>query len=215
MTATKKGNGTDPVVEPANLDAAAQTTATEAKTDIFDDVERLRFKLDVGGLTKPELVSMGAHRPGKWVYFRCHPDPEMSVAMLMLKDDDIDGTFYGVANELSDILLGELEIARPMVLKLCVTRGGTPFWWPISAATARPNSWSQSASRCCDIARGQWIRVQSSREGGTYVPHVAAGDFGEPRWPDKTLGELLRIAFGDKFIADLNHPILKKLRGEL
>ena len=37
----------------------------------------------------------------------------------------------------------------------------------------------------------------------------------EPEWPELSLRELLRIAFKDKMIDDLGHPVLRKLRGEV
>ena len=37
----------------------------------------------------------------------------------------------------------------------------------------------------------------------------------EPEWPDLSFQELLRIAFRDRFIADLNHPVLRQLDGKV
>ena len=36
-----------------------------------------------------------------------------------------------------------------------------------------------------------------------------------PTWPKETLGELLKVAFGpDRFIRTMEHPVVKRLRGE-
>jgi hypothetical protein len=37
----------------------------------------------------------------------------------------------------------------------------------------------------------------------------------EPNWPELPFKELLRVAFKDKYINSLDHPILRKLRGEV
>ena len=43
----------------------------------------------------------------------------------------------------------------------------------------------------------------------------ATGQLPDPEWPDLPFKELLRIAFKDRFISDLNHPVLHRLRGEV
>jgi hypothetical protein len=50
---------------------------------------------------------------------------------------------------------------------------------------------------------------------GAYDVFVAAGELGEPEWPTAPFSELLRIAFRDRLIDDLNHPVLRRLRGEV
>jgi hypothetical protein len=37
----------------------------------------------------------------------------------------------------------------------------------------------------------------------------------EPEWPEVPFGELLRIAFRDRLIESLDHPVLRRLRGEI
>jgi hypothetical protein len=57
-----------------------------------------------------------------------------------------------------------------------------------------------------DSADGQHRR-------GTYLEAVAA--FPEPQWPDMSLQKVLAMAFKDRFIDSLDHPVLKRLRGEI
>jgi hypothetical protein len=50
---------------------------------------------------------------------------------------------------------------------------------------------------------------------GCYDVAVAPEGVAEPKWPEISLRELLRLAFGKgKLINSLDHPILKRLRGE-
>jgi hypothetical protein len=45
---------------------------------------------------------------------------------------------------------------------------------------------------------------------------VALAQLAEPVWPDlPPFGEILRIAFRDRRIDSLEHPILRRLRGEV
>jgi hypothetical protein len=43
----------------------------------------------------------------------------------------------------------------------------------------------------------------------------ACGDLPDPEWPNTPFRELLRVAFKDRFIDNLDHPVLRKLRGEV
>ena len=38
---------------------------------------------------------------------------------------------------------------------------------------------------------------------------------GDPEWPDASFKKLLQIAFRDRFIKSLDHPVIRALRGEL
>jgi hypothetical protein len=37
----------------------------------------------------------------------------------------------------------------------------------------------------------------------------------EPEWPELGFRDLLKLAFRDRFIGAFDHPVLRKLRGEL
>ena len=43
----------------------------------------------------------------------------------------------------------------------------------------------------------------------------AQGNLDEPKWPDKSFGELLRIAFENRIIDRADHPVIRELNGEL
>jgi hypothetical protein len=60
----------------------------------------------------------------------------------------------------------------------------------------------------------KWVRVPSNMSLGAYELHVAEGELGEPEWPSEALNEILRVAFRDRYVDDIGHPLLKRLRGE-
>ena len=43
----------------------------------------------------------------------------------------------------------------------------------------------------------------------------ARSEFGAPEWPEVTAEELIQLAFRDRYIDSLEHPAIKRLRGEL
>jgi hypothetical protein len=77
------------------------------------------------------------------------------------------------------------------------------------------DEWTRSALQAVGLATKNWVRITANLSLGAYEIFQAGGELPEPEWPTLTLTELLRIAFRDRFIKDLNHPILRRLRGEV
>jgi hypothetical protein len=63
-------------------------------------------------------------------------------------------------------------------------------------------------------AAGKWVRVVANMSLGAYEIHEAAGQWAAPEWPNMPFQQIVKIAFKDRFITTLDHPILKRLRGE-
>ncbi len=51
---------------------------------------------------------------------------------------------------------------------------------------------------------------------GAYRIFEATGELPEPEWPVENMRDLLEIAFkGGRLIDSIDHPVLKRLRGEV
>ena len=59
-----------------------------------------------------------------------------------------------------------------------------------------------------------WLFVRADMALGAYTMHIATATIPEPVWPTESLKELLKIAFRDRLIESVDHPVLKRLRGE-
>jgi hypothetical protein len=55
----------------------------------------------------------------------------------------------------------------------------------------------------------------SNRAFGAYEVMQATGNLDEPEWPELSFQEIVNLAFKDKVIATLDHPVIRRLRGEL
>jgi hypothetical protein len=66
------------------------------------------------------------------------------------------------------------------------------------------------------MAKKSWVRIKANMNLGAYEVFEASSTISEPTWPkDLTFEQMLRIAFkGGRLVEDLNHPVLKRLRGE-
>jgi hypothetical protein len=50
---------------------------------------------------------------------------------------------------------------------------------------------------------------------GCYIATIAAAEWPEPKWPDLTMNEMLKLAVGEAgVITTLDHLAIKTLRGE-
>jgi hypothetical protein len=179
------------------------------------DLESLRLPQDYGaGLgVKKLLTKIPVRRPDRQWFLRTHPTLRFNTAVVELKET---GETYLVKPEVRADLAEEIV---PKVLVVSITRHGLMFVWPIRLPEpdGRHDDWNASALEASRVAVNSWVAVKSNRPAGHYDTHVAGGNFPEPDWDaaldGKSLQDLLRIAFRDRVIDRVEHPVLKQLRG--
>jgi hypothetical protein len=193
----------------------ASPAASAPAPDPFDPARlRLSPNLTAALGVKKHLTTVPVRKPSKEWFVRCHPDPtyRLETCVVDLKEDN---ETYLVDPDLWDHLAGESTFS-PRLLITAINKQGTVFLWPIRlpGADGRHDDWSKSALEAATIGTKGWIRVQANMSLGAYEVVDAPGNLGEPEWPKLTLNDLLRIAFRDRFIDSLDHPVLRRLRGE-
>jgi hypothetical protein len=165
------------------------------------------------GLNKV-LNNIPVRKPSNQEWFDVCPDPAYrgDYAAIKLKADN---EFYLVAGKLVDTLAGEIV---HVTIYTVMTKGGTLLLWPVkipSASDRRQDKWSASAHEAALAAMKCRVRMKSNREGGFYEHFTSKSALGSegPVWPTEPFFELLRIGFAKegRFIADLDHPVLKLL----
>jgi hypothetical protein len=193
-----------------DLDAAPTTAAPP---DPFD-LSTLRLNpsfLETAGVKKL-LTTVPVRRPSKQEFIRVHPAPEYreNFAMIDLKDDREE---YLVLPGLVQELMGEVVFKT---LYTAVNRQGVVFLWSIKlpASDDRKTEWPRSQREAAELAMEQWVRVQANMGLGAYEIRVAESVMAEPVWPDLSYQELLRIAFRDRMVTSIDHPVIKRLRGQ-
>lgn len=162
---------------------------------------------------KKLLTTVPVKKPNKQDFIRVHPDPAFRLETAVLEFKEERET-YLVAPALWSELPSELT---PKVLFVAMNRQKVLFLWPIRlpGEDSRHDEWNASALEAATIAQQHWVRVSSNMSLGAYDISQASGDLLEPEWPDYTLSQILEIAFKGRFIQDLNHPALRRLRGEV
>jgi hypothetical protein len=179
------------------------------------DVESLRLSQDYNAAlgVQKHLHTVKVGKPGKQTWFQAHPKPEYEfpAAVLEIKDD-ADRGIYMVAPAIRDELAFEV---KPVLLLPYADRQSNVGIWPIALPgnDGRTSEWHSSAMRIAQEAKKGWVRMVANMTVGAYDLYTTTADLPPPKWPDKSMGELIQIAFKDRFIASMDHPIVRKLQG--
>ena len=99
-----------------------------------------------------------------------------------------------------------------------MTRQAVPFIWPIRLPG--PDGKIDDWNRVCPLRRRRYgseplgfaLRLTCTPAVTTFTRPPPSRP--EPDWPDMAFNALLRIAFKGKVIDTLDHPMLRRLRGE-
>lgn len=186
----------------------------EARPNPFDP-KRLRIgqRTSESQDVRRILVSVLVRKPNRQEFIRTHPDSEMwmEAAILEFKQDRQS---FIVSPELAPYLPGE---AVAKLLIPTITNHGALFLWHIKLSDdqGRLDEWNSVAQEAAQRAQAKWLRLMANMGAGTYDVLEAAGSFPEPVWPEKSLQQLLEIAFKGRVIESMDHPVLRRLRGEI
>jgi hypothetical protein len=207
MDALKKS-----AIVESTANEAGESTANEA--DPFD-LSKLRLSqsfVELAG-AKKLLTTVPVRKPLKQDFVRVHPDATFRdpFAFIELKNDDRE--HYLVIPSVAAAVTTEIVMK---MLYTTINRQGVVFLWPVPlpAADGRFNEWHRSAQEAAERAMHRWIRIKANMALGANEVFEAPGSIPDPEWPDHSFQELLRIGFRDKLIENLDHPVLKRLRGE-
>jgi hypothetical protein len=204
----------------ASTDRTAEgepSPATAAPAPDPFDPASLRLSQDIAASigVKKALLTVPVRKPDKSWFVRVHPDENyrLQTAVIELKEDR---ETYLVSRELWPELAAEATFS-PRALFTAINRQGVLFLWPVKlpGTAGRVDEWSRTALEAAELAAKRWVRVVANMSLGAYEVFQATGQLNEPEWPETPFHELLRIAFKDRFIQSQDHPVLRRLRGEV
>lgn len=209
---------TPPPAEKAQpQQAAAAPAATKPPAPNPFDPARLRVSQDLltAAGVKKLLMTLPVRKPSKEWFVRCCPDPSYHITTCVIELKE-DSETYLVDPDLWPLLVGESTFSTRMLIPT-QNRQGTLFLWPIRmpGSDGRLDEWSRSAMEAATHAQKNWVRVQANLSLGAYECFAASTALPDAEWDLPPLGELLQIAFKERFfINSTDHPVLKRLRGE-
>ncbi|MEA3188517.1 MAG: hypothetical protein QOD99_2347 [Chthoniobacter sp.] len=201
----------------SNTSPNGELHAPTQPDDLFSSLETLRLdpKMSEGPTVSKALVTIPVRKPSKEWFVRTHPDAANYAIDTMVLELKEDGEIYLIHPSLRDALFDESTVHNKR-LWLAVTRQGDYFVWPtrLPGFDGKLDSWNQSALEAMQLATSKWVRLSANRRLGGYDIAVAAIDQ-KVEWTTTPFNELLKIAFKGRVIDSLDHPVLKKLRGEV
>jgi hypothetical protein len=177
--------------------------------------EALRVATDMDVATEKVLTAVPVRKPKRDEFFRVHADDGFTLDVLAVeRDDDLDRETYVVSPACADAVS---EVARKVRLFTCISKRGTVFLWPAKLPIEGNSGrrYAETALKIAEEAKALWVRMWGDRGLGGYAMVRARGNIEEPKWPDKTFRELLRIAFEDRIIDRPDHPVIRELAGDL
>jgi hypothetical protein len=192
---------------------AAMTNNTNPVPNPFNPAA-LRLSQSFAGTVgvKRLLTTVPVRKPNRQDFVRVHPDPayrETPVAIIELKEDR---ETYLLSPVIAQQLPGEFNA---VTLNTAINRQGVLQIWPVKlpGPDGKHNEWHRSAAEAAERAMEKWVRVTANMSAGGYDIYEASGELPEPVWPEISFEEILKIAFRDRYVDDVGHPLLQKLRG--
>jgi hypothetical protein len=211
-----RGHVTQPVSNDLNLTAASATTTIASPDGNLFDPAKLRLSQDFESMVgvKKALLTVPVRKPEKQWWIRTHPDESwrLHTAILELKEDR---ETYLVDPALWGDLAGETV---PKMLFTAINRQGVVFLWPVKLPRPdqRRDEWSRTELEAAELGMEGWVRVRANMSLGAYEVFETTANWPAPVWPaDIGFSKLLEIAFRDRFVRNLDHPVVRRLRGEL
>jgi hypothetical protein len=180
----------------------------KARPSVFADLSEHILDMDEDVAADELLTIVPIRKPSKKDFIRSHPKHRFNAVIYEI--DESREIFY-VHPRLRKILTEE-EGARTVHLALCTTRWGNLFFWPVTTTTM--GSWHASAMTALEKGETRWVKIKSDMELRGYRTSVARADYGEPRWGDHTLEELLEIAFRGRVLDNPDHKVVRHALGE-
>lgn len=161
-------------------------------------------------LTRKVQTIIPVRKPSKKQFVSVHPSPDFRAENLPTIEDEATGEIYLLAADLEFPVDIENKVDF-LNLAAAITTDGSLFLWHYKNST---NSWSDSARIAVREASRRWVRVIPDKSSNGYMLETPMVAPAAPTWPALSFTEMLETAFGSRYIDSLNHPLMKKLRGD-
>lgn len=179
------------------------------------NLEKLKLPQNYASMAGTEklITRIPVRKPNRQEFFRVNPDGNYQITTGVIEEKTERET-YLIDPSMLDELIGEWA---PVRIVTAVSRQGVLILWPLKlpGEDGRSNPWHESALEAAVIAEKHWVRLAANMSLGAYDVFQATGDLPEPEWPDLSFEEMIKIAFKNYYIDSVDHPLVKRLRGQI
>jgi hypothetical protein len=196
---------------PTNTDPSNSAGGASKRTIDFNAI-RSRDFADPADVTSL-VTRVPVRRPSGHTFIRVHPSQDYRFPVDLIELPEEEETYLIYSN---DVAAAPDEVRKPCMLYTAITRQGTVFLWPVKLprGTKKLVAWHTSATEAAEKAIREWVRINADMGLGAYKITVARGAIPDPEWPNLTFEELLTIAFRDRLVSSLTHPLVRRYLGD-
>jgi hypothetical protein len=163
-------------------------------------------------VVKKLLTNVPVRKPTKESFVRTHPDLAHWARFGLLEFKET-GKTYLLTPELAAEMQSKEEPTFCLAnLVLSVDRKSNVFLWPVKIPR-RESDWTNSARRAAEHARSEWVRLIPNMSTHCYDIAVAKDQNLEPVWPTESYKDVLGVAFSNRVISSMLHPVVQELLG--
>lgn len=205
----------NPVIKDNKMKNSIIADKQQGKQHDPFDPENLKIKTDFASTigVQKVITTIPVRKPDRQQFVRVHPDPayRLETAVIELKEER--ETYL-----INQAICPEMPLeVIPKILYTAINRQGSLFLWPIRlpGEDGKLDNWNHSALLAAELAQKNWIRCAANLSAGHYDVFKASADIAEPEWPELKFQEILKIAFQDRYIETIDHPVVQKLQGRI
>jgi len=190
---------------PQNGDSSSSSSPAPVEADWDLDSIRLNQNFDALIGAQQVVTVVKVRKPNGQEWFRVHPDETWRHPTIILQLK-AEGEDYLIGPNLLAEVWDEIQ---PVMLFSAINRQGEFFIWPVRLPKedGRTDSFMESDMVAAKEAENKWTRRKWLPENRAHKIMVASGLTDEPKWPEISFQELVRKAFKEKYIHDLDHPL--------
>lgn len=181
-------------------------------TSVFNDLASLRREQKLTVRRKSVLVNVTVDKPPSDTYFRAHPDWALDDATVIKTDG---GDFLFVLPAMRGHAKLSPRLRRVTLAAIITWPADEMMIWPVPILGDRDFPVWKSARRAYELSKEVWTQMVWADEKRDYTVETAEEINHDPKWPQKTFEELLKVGFDGKIIDNEDHPYVRRLRGIL
>jgi hypothetical protein len=189
-----------------------------------DEIDFNALRIPPSGIlnVRKDITLIPIRKPKKTEFFRKRPGADWEIDLPLY--EDVDQETYLVTDAECLGFLNDQGLIKRARIHTLMTYGldgsGVLFLSPIGLPNEDSGMhypYNQSREEAYTRAETQWVRINANKSLGGYDLHTPESHLNEPTWPTKpsTLNDALLIAFKNRYIRGPDHPIIKRLKGQL
>jgi hypothetical protein len=190
--------------------------SVDPESDDFFDPKNLVTNQDQEELGIRDYSTILVKKPNPKFFIQTHPDPEFWVTVCLVEYSEKESDFGGELYLLSPKVVPSLrphEFRKYYLIPYITKIGANISLWPIKKPKGdrKPSPLILTQLQCAKEADSRWVQIVNT---GDRFETYHCDDITKAKWPPEiTPRILLARAFAGRDIRDIEHPIIKKMRG--